>query len=107
MEYIYDADYLTLCTRYDPEEEEPLMTIYNNEWVRYPVYEFEIPNDTFPIRRQIVCIGQIWDREWLILGVCLWGNPGDLALIFQSHYERSIRYDDQIIAWTYYWNIKI
>jgi hypothetical protein len=72
LEYIYDADYLPLCTRYDSKEDEPLMTVYNAEWVRYPVYEFEIPDDTLPIRRQIVCIGETRDREWLFLGVCLW-----------------------------------
>ena len=65
LEYIYDADYLPLCTRYDSKEDEPLMTVYNAEWVRYPVYEFEIPDDTLPIRRQIVCIGETRDREWL------------------------------------------
>ena len=72
LEYIYDADYLPLCTRYDSKEDEPLMTVYNAEWVRYPVYEFEIPDDTLPIRRQIVCIGETRDREWLFFGVCLW-----------------------------------
>lgn len=72
LEYIYDADYLSLCTRYDSKEDEPLMTVYNAEWVRYPVYEFEIPDDTLPIRRQIVCIGETRDREWLFFGVCLW-----------------------------------
>ncbi len=72
LEYIYDADYLPLCTRYNAEEDEPLMTAYNAEWVRYPVYEFEIPNDTLPIRRQIACIGETRDGEWLFFGVCLW-----------------------------------
>ena len=72
LEYIYDADYLPLCTRYDSKEDEPLMTVYNAEWVRYPVYEFEIPDDTLPIRRQIVCIGETRDGEWLFFGVCLW-----------------------------------
>lgn len=72
LEYIYDMDYFPLCTRYESEEDEPLMTVYNAEWVRYPVYEFEIPNDTLPIRRQIACIGETRDGEWLFFGVCLW-----------------------------------
>lgn len=44
----------------------------NEKWVRYPIYEFEIPDDQSTIRRQIFCVGETKNREYLIMGVFSW-----------------------------------
>ena len=72
MNYIYGEDYLSLCIKYCSKEDKPLLTVYNSEWVRYPIYEFEIPDDQSSIRRQIFCVGETKNREYLIMGVFSW-----------------------------------
>ena len=58
MNYIYGEDYLSLCIKYCSKEDKPLLTVYNSEWVRFPIYEFEIPDDQSSIRRpNFLCRG--------------------------------------------------
>lgn len=42
------------------------------EWINCPIYEFELPNETIPIRRQIFCVGETKDGNYLVLGLFAW-----------------------------------
>ena len=72
MEYIYGEDYLALSTVYYSKEDGPRLPVYNSEWINCPIYEFELPNETIPIRRQIFCVGETKDGNYLVLGLFAW-----------------------------------
>ena len=83
MEYIYGEDYLALSTVYYSKEDGPRLPVYNSEWINCPIYEFELPNETIPIRRQIFCVGEtLEEREN--------GNPADENgdMIYDSRYDK-------------------
>lgn len=93
MEYFYGEDYLALSTVYYSKEEGPLLPIYNSEWIRCPIYEFELPNEMLPIRRQIFCIGESKDGNYLVLGLFSWNyTEGEDGERIYTHANFASRY---------------
>ena len=92
MEYIYGEDYLALSTVYYSKEEGPRLPIYNSEWIRCPIYEFELPGDRL-IRRQIFCIGESKDGDYLVLGLFIWNyTEGEDGERIYTHANFASRY---------------
>lgn len=93
MEYIYGEDYLALSTVYYSKEEGPLLPIYNSEWISCPIYEFELPDEKLPIRRQIFCIGESKDGDYLVLGLFSWNyTEGEDGQRIYTHANFASRY---------------
>ena len=70
LKYIYDEDYFPLCTKYCSSQDGPLLTVYEN--IRYPTFEFDMPNNRNHTRVQIFCNGESENGEYLDLGVYVW-----------------------------------
>jgi hypothetical protein len=70
LKYIYDEDYFPLCTKYCSSQDGPLLTVYEN--IRYPTFEFDMPNNRNHTRVQIFCNGESENGEYLDLGVYIW-----------------------------------
>ena len=63
-------DYFPLCTVYNSENEGAQDTTMHA--VRYPAYEFELPNNLNNIRRQIFCRGETEDGNYYIFSFYSW-----------------------------------
>ena len=63
-------DYFPLCTVYNSANDGAQDTTMHS--VRYPAYEFELPNNLNNIRRQIYCYGETKDGNYFIFFFFSW-----------------------------------
>ena len=69
LEYIYpEEDVLSLCTIYYEESEEVLDTVYHQ--TRYPVYQFQFPDNPLHTTIQLYCRGEV--GMYLIFSLYRW-----------------------------------